>query len=104
MATAELLGDNCDVRFRGRPVVAWKRVSVRRPAVISGCVPMEPEQGNKVKPSNDRARFVCERLTLLPLTAYAAAAVSHRETVKYPSSSVLARRSYSNACARSDHF
>jgi len=65
MATAELLGDNCDVRFRGRPVVAWKRVSVRRPAVISGCVLMEPKQGNKVKPANVRARFVWREFDLV---------------------------------------
>src|SRR6201984_3000890 len=37
-----------------------------------------------------------------------AAAITHRaavsRTVKYPSSSVIARRSHSNACAKSVHF
>ena len=68
-----------------------------------------PEEGDKVKPSN-RGAFVWDA-NVRPChldSSQAAAAISRRDavsrTVKCPSSSVLARRSHSYACAKSVHF
>jgi hypothetical protein len=64
---------------------------------------------SNLKPSNFGALVWGANVSACHLDSnYATAAISHRDAllrpVKYASSSVIARRSHSNACSKSVHF